>query len=307
MSFANAIILTYDDTTMVPDVMGFIIGLTPTKTPLFSSLPKTKAKGVVHAWQEESLTVAQDNAVIEGGSFGSPQHDLPTRPDNITQMFEKVYDVSSTNMWVEQYGIENQFTKQEMEAMKKIATDIELAILRGSKSSGAGSVTARRLGGFMNYITANATNVASGTKLTESFFVGLLQMVFDDGGDVDEIYTNSFLKRVISQFSFSETKNIDAKDARVHNRVEYIESDFGVQQIFIHRYMGSTTNSDSGVLCLDSTKNAIAIGEPVHVLPANEVAQDHHGKKGVIRGELTLEVRAQLHQSCAYGFDNSFN
>jgi hypothetical protein len=306
MAFANDIILTYDDNGMIDDVMEFIIGLTPTKTPLFSGLPKEKAEGIEHYWQEQTLTVAQHNAVVEGTTFGSPTHQQPVRPQNTCQIFEKVHDVSSSDQWVKKYGITDQFLKQERENMEKIATDIENAILNGSRSTGNATV-ARRMGGLMNFLSANTTTVVSGTKLTESFFNDLLQNIWDDGGEPDEVYTNSFLKRVISDFTGGNTINANAENQRVVNKVTYYESDFGVQQIFIHRYMLNTSNSNSAVLILDRMKNYIAVGEPVHPLSDTEVGQTHHGKKGVIRGELTLAPKAQLHQGWAKGFYHSFN
>ena len=76
MAFEDDIILTYDDTTRIPDVQAAIIELTPTKTPLYSGLRKTYAKDTVHSWQEESYEVAQDNAAIEGSAFGDPHHPM---------------------------------------------------------------------------------------------------------------------------------------------------------------------------------------------------------------------------------------
>lgn len=306
MPFGTDIILTYDDNSRIDDVMEFIIGLTPTKTPLFSSLKKEKAKDVVHHWQEQSLTTQQDNAVIEGAAFGSPQHDQPGRVQNLTQIFEKVYEVSSSDQWVDQYGIENQYVKQEMDSLKKIATDIELAIVRGSLSSGTGSA-ARRMGGFENFITSVATTVNSGVKLTESAFNDFLQAIYDNGGEVDEVYTNSSLKRIISAFNGGATPEKDMKDRRVSNIVTMYESDFGTQTIFISRYVGKTANSDSTVLFVDTSKNYLAVGEPVHVLSDEEVAQTKHGKMGVIRGELTLAPQAEKHQAVAKGFSHDFN
>ena len=306
MAFANDIILTYDDNQKIDDVMEFIIGLTPTETPLLAGLPKEPCKGVVHIWKEETLTTAQDNAVIEGAAFGTPQHDQPTSATNITQIFEKVYKVSSSDEWIRQYGFDSQFVKQEIDAMKKINTDIELGILRGSLNSGTGSA-ARRMGGLLNYISANKTSVVSGTKLTESFFGGMLQDIFDDGGNVDEVYTNSFLKRVISQFTAGNVKEIQADSKRVVNTMSVYDHDFGRAAIFVHRYMLSTSITNSGILMLNRMTNYIAVGEAVHPLSREEVAQTVHGKMGVIRGELTIAPKAQIHQGQAQGFWNAFN
>ena len=305
MAFASDIILTYDDNHKIDDVMEMIIELTPTKTPIFSGIRKEKAKGILHYWKEQSLTTAQDNAVGEGSVHPNPTHDQPTTSDNVCQIFAKAYHVSSSDNWIDQYGFDNQFVKQEMDNLKKIATDVELALLRGSKNTGAQS-TARRLGGFLNYISTNVTTVGSGTILTESAFNDHLQTIFDAGGDVDEIYTNSFLKRVISTFVSGSVKEIAAESKRSINTISVYESDFGMQRIFIHRYMPNTSNSDSGILFLNMQNNYIAIGEPIHPLSREEVAQTTQGRKGVIRGELTLAPRAESHQGWMQGFRHAF-
>ncbi len=306
MSFASDIIITYDDLTMIDDVMAEIFKLTPTETPLFSGLPKEQANGTTHYWQEQTMSTAQDNAQIEGGAFRAPEHQQPFRPSNVCQIFQKTHSVSSSDQWVKKYGIANQFEKQERENMEKIATDIELALLRGSLNVGSETI-ARRAAGLINFLTANKTTVVSGTKLTESLFNGILQAIWDNGGKPDEIYTNSFLKRVISEFTGGSTMNNDSKSKRVVNTISYYESDFGTQQIFLHRYMPKTANVDSAVLFLKRSQNYVVIGEPVHPLDKTEVAQTVNGMKGVIRGELTFAAKAQLHQGLAQGFDHQFN
>lgn len=306
-----AILVTYDDGNRLEDVLNYVIHLAPMETPLFSGLSKTKAYNTLHQWPEYAgNTTYADNASVEGASFGSATQTVPARLTNITQIFEKVYNVSSTEQWVKGAGVDNMLTFQQKEMLKEIGTDIEHAILRGSKASGNGS-TARRLAGLLNYITTNATAVASGTKLTESFFNGMLEMVYSDGpapvGTIDEVYVGARLKRVISAYTAGQTKNVQANDKRLIFANDVVESDFGMLKLFMHRDMPSTTNSDATALFLSRKRNSIAIGEPVHILSKEEVAQTTHGTKGVIRGELTLEVKAESHQALASGLDTSFN
>ncbi len=133
-----------------------------------------------------------------------------------------MYGVTSTERWVKSAGIDDQLAFQRYTAMTMIGTDIELALLRGSVASGA-SGTARRLAGVLNYVTTNATAVASGTKLTESFFGGLSEMAYGTGGRPDEVYVGFRLKRIIASFTAGSTKTVAQADKRLTNVVDVYE------------------------------------------------------------------------------------
>ena len=300
-----AVYTVYDDGNRLEDVQLFITILTPTDTPFYSGTPKTKAGNVLHQWPEETLSTRQDNAQVEGGSYSYAKETAPSRVINITQIFEKTYAISSSQMWVKSAGIKDKFLHAQKKRLKELVTDIEHALLRGSINSGNDSV-ARRLGGALNFISTNLTAVNSGDKLTESFFNGLAQLVWNQGGDPDEAYVSGMLKRVVSAYTAGLTKYIGADDKRLVNTISMYENDFGLMKIIKSRDMPVGTNA-SMCLVVTSTSWKVAIGEPVHVLPEAEVAQTIRGKQGVIRGELTLEVLGQSHNALATGLQNLFN
>ncbi len=309
-----SILITYDDGVRIPDVMAGTVLLTPKETPLYSGFRKTKASQTLHEFMEKTLSTFSDNAVPEGASFGTPAQSRPVRRTNITQIFEKVYQVSSTEQWVHHYDTSDVLAGQQQDKLMEIATDIELALLKGSIASGNNAgASARRMAGLLNYITTNATAVNSGTKLTESLYGDMCQLIHDGNGstigagqgNIDEVYTCSRLKRVISSFTADNTKNVQANDRRLVVSTDVIVNDFGMQKLFIHRQMPSTTNSDAAVLFLNRRLNAVAIGDPVHVLSKEEVAQTGHSGKGVIRGELTCEITESL-QGQVTGLDTGF-
>jgi hypothetical protein len=222
-----------------------------------------------------------------------------------------VYGVTSTERWVKSAGVDDQLAFQRYTAMTMIGTDVEQALLRGSVASGA-SGTARRLAGVLNYVTTNATTVASGTKLTESFFGGLSEMAYGKGGRPDEVYVGYRLKRIIASFTAGSTKTVAQADKRLTNVVDIYEDDLGQKKIFLSRDMlsaaaGGTAATGCSLALLDIRKFKMAIGEEIHDLPIQEVAQTLHGIQGVFRGELTLEVLAEQHSSVATNLDQTFN
>jgi len=294
------IYFSYDDGNRLTDVQRDVVTITPTKTPFLSSIRKTKAYNTLHQFPQDSMSVRNDNAVIEGASFSSDTLTTPSWRVNATQIFDKVFDLTSTELWVKGAGIDNQYAYQLQKATKEIATDIETALLKGSFASGTGSL-ARRLAGVLNWISTNLTAVASGTKLTESFFNGLSELAWDAGGDIDKCYVGSTMKRAISGFTASGTKNVDLATKALVNTVDTYDSDFGKLEITLSRDINNAAN-DCSVLIIQEDLMRMAIGEEVHELSSEEVGQTKHAKMGVIRGELTLEVRAQAANSLATGF-----
>lgn len=300
-----SVLVTYDDGNRLEDVMKMVIQLSPTDTPFISGIQKTKASNTYHQWPEDTLASRGDNATVEGASFSYGTVTAPSRISNLTQIFEKTFHVSSTERWVKGAGVDDMYLYQQQKALMEIANDIEHAFIRGSRASGNAS-TARRMAGALNFITTNATAVASGTKLTESFYNGLAELCWDQGGRPDEVYVGAKLKRVISSYTAGATKNVASSDKRLTLAVDVYESDFGVQKIFLARDMLTGTNAN-GIMMVENRKFKMAIGEPVNTLPESEVAQDTNGTKGVVRGEMTLEVLGERQNAKATGLSGLFN
>ena len=298
------ILITYDNGNRLEEVMRAVVQMTPTETPFMSGIGKEQVFNTFVQWPEQTLTTRSDNAVAENAAFGAAVSRIPSRISNITQIFEDVYGVSSTEKWVRSAGIDNQMAYQKQTAMLQIGTDVEHALLRGSRASGA-SGTARRLGGVLNFVTTNATAVASGTRLTESFFGGLSELTFGTGGRPDEIYAGYRLKRIISAFTAGATKNVALNDKRLVNAVDIYEDDNGIKKVFLSRDMLTGAVANSMVLLM-SRKFVMGIGEEIHELPPEEVAQTAHGTTGVLRGELTLKALAERHSALATGLSDLF-
>lgn len=299
-----AVLVTYDDGNRLEDVMQMVIQLSPTDTPFISGIAKTRATNTFHQWPEDTLASRGDNANVEGSSFSFGTVTAPTRISNLTQVFDKTYHVSSTERWVNGAGVDDMYLYQQQKALMEISNDIEHAFIRGSRASGNAS-TARRMAGALNFITTNATAVASGTTLTESFYNGLAELCWEQGGRPDEVYVGAKLKRIISSYTAGSTKNIASEDKRLTLAVDVYESDFGTQKIFLARDMltGAVANA---IMMIENRKFKMAVGEPVNILPESEVVQDTHGTKGVVRGELTLEVLGERHNAKATGLSSDF-
>lgn len=294
----------YDDGNILEEVWRTVQNIAPYETPFMSGMRKRKIYSTIDEWPEDTLAAAAHNANVEGGTHSYGTVTAPSRSRNLTQIFKKTYSVSGTEMSVRGAGVEDMFLYQKMKAMKEVGKDIELSLLHGSIASGTGSA-ARQMAGAVNYITGLATAVASGTKLTESFFNGIIQNTWTNGGQVNEVMTGGQLQRVISSFTAASTRFVSPEDKRLALSVKVYENDFALVRIIPHRDINSTTNSNATILFLQSNLWRIGTLRPVAPLP--DVAQTVDGKNGVLVGELTLEAMAQRGNAVVTGLDTSFN
>ena len=72
------------------DLTDVIYNISPTDTPFMSSVGKTKATGVYHEWQTDSLAAANiDNAAVEGADASDATLSPTVRVGNYTQISQK--------------------------------------------------------------------------------------------------------------------------------------------------------------------------------------------------------------------------
>jgi len=273
---------SYNQNGLREDLIDLITNISPTETPMLSRFGKKKATGKYHEWQSDSLAAAASNAIVEGSDSDSVAPVATVRTGNYTQISRKVWRTTDTMEAVKKAGRVSEFTYQMAKKMKELARDMEYAIVNGTGNSGA-SETARELKGVLSWI---ATNVETGTgtgdeELTETMYNDLLQTIYNEGGNPNVTYANGFQKRKISSFSTPNTRNINTEDKRLIATVDVYDSDFGLQQIILDRYMPTDT-----VVCLEEDMWSVA---PLREVKYKELPDNGGGPKGQVEAEYTVE------------------
>lgn len=289
--------ISYDDASRREDLTDVITNVSPQKTPLLSGLQKGKAMNSLHEYLGQTYAAGTDNAAVEASSYTDVDLTHPTRLNNNTQIFTKYVTISGTQMAIDHAGGDTK-RHQKAKAAKEMAKDMEHAIVRGSRASGSSGV-ARRMVGFINSISTNATTRASGSSLGETTFNDIMQMVYASTDDApSEVYVGGTLKRDITQFSASNTRNVSADDRRLVSSVDVYVSDFGTHKIFLHRDVPSGANA-KGLLAVSPENAALAFLRPVTMKPI--AAQGDHDRTMLV-GEMTLENRAEQAMAYVGGF-----
>ena len=126
----------------------------------------------------------------------------------------------------------------------------------------------------------------SGVSLTEAILNDYLQLVWDNGSEVNAIYCPMYMKRKISGFTAGSTKNIDAEDKRLVNCVDIYEADAAsVVKLFAHRYV--TVSGDTNYDVVGVNEEALQIDWLRRPFD-REIARTGDSTKGEVVGECTF-------------------
>jgi hypothetical protein len=293
-----------------------IYDISPTDTPIMSSIGKTKATGVYHESQTDALAAATtSNALVEGADASEATLTPTTRLGNYTQIVGKTIMISGTLEAVDKAGRKSEKAYQLAKASAEIKRDIETIITANQgQSAGSSGSTARKMGTLLSYIKTN-TNVGAGTTagvdpvtigvstrtdgttrtFTETILKDVISQVFTSGGTPTTLFVSPALKQVVSGFTGLSAQRYQVPtsgQATILAGADLYQSDFGVLQIVPNRFMRTRD-----ALVLDPEYAALAYLRPFQT---NELAKVGDADKTQILAELTLEVRNEAAHGGAF-------
>jgi hypothetical protein len=299
----------YDAVGQREDLSDVIYNISPTDTPIMSSIGKTKATAVNHEWQTDSLAAATtSNALVEGADATSATMSPTTRLGNLTQIVGKTVQVSGTLESVDKAGRKSEKAYQLAKASAEIKRDIETIITANQAAvAGNGTNTARKMSSLLSFIKTN-TSVGAGTTtagadpttigvsarvdadttrtFTEAMLKEVVREVFASGGTPSVLMVSPALKQTVSGFTGLAAQRYQAPvsgQATILAGADIYQSDFGQISIVPNRFMRSRD-----ALVLDPEYAALAYLRPFQTI---ELAKAGDSDKTQILAELTLEVR----------------
>jgi hypothetical protein len=306
----------YDAVGAREDLSDVIYNISPTDTPIMSSIGKTKATGVYHEWQTDSLAASTTaNALIEGADASSATLSPTSRIGNYTQIVGKTIQVSGTLEAVDKAGRKSEKAYQLAKASAEIKRDIETIITANQgQAVGASGATARRMGSLLSYIKTNTskngtsvtgvdpTTIGVSTRtdgstrtFTETILKDVISKVFVSGGTPSALFVSPALKQTVSGFTGLAAQRYQVPtsgQATILAGADLYQSDFGVLQIVPNRFMRTRD-----ALVLDPEYAALAYLRPFQTI---ELAKAGDSDKTQILAELTLEVRNEAAHGGAF-------
>lgn len=303
MSVPSNTYLRYTSIGVREDLANVIYDISPTDTPVMSSIGKARATQTNHEWQTDALAAATTaNALIEGDDAAAASLSPTTRVGNYTQIVGKTVQVSGTLEAVDKAGRKSEKAYQLAKAASEIKRDIETIIMANqAKTNGTATSGARKMGSFLSYITSNVSKGSAGTNPTgdgsdirsdtttrtflESMLKDIAQQVFEDGGTPKMLVVPPGLKATVSGFAgVAQQRYVTgAEPTTIVAAAGAYLSDFGLISIVPDRFMRSTDS-----LLIDPEYAALAYLRPFQT---NDLAKTGDSDKTQILAELTLEVR----------------
>ena len=297
--------LRYTSIGVREDLANIIYSISPTDTPVMSSIGQSKATQTNHEWQTDSLAAATTaNALIEGDDASAASLSPTTRVGNFTQIVGKTVQVSGTLEAVDKAGRKSEKAYQLAKASSEIKRDIETIIMGNqAKTNGTATSGARKLGSLLAYITTNVSKGSAGTNPTgdgsdirsdtttrtflESMLKTVAQEIFEEGGTPKMLVVPPGLKATVSGFTgVAEQRYVTgAEPTTIVAAAGAYLSDFGLISIVPDRFMRSTD-----ALMIDPEYLALAYLRPFQT---NDLAKTGDSDKTQILAELSLEVRQE--------------
>jgi hypothetical protein len=226
--------------------------------------------------------------------------------------------VSETQRHVNPAGFKDAYAYEVQKAVKRLAIKLEKILFQSTVTAlSATSGTGRVMKSFQSFITTNTayaggvtlTNSGSATspgQLDSADFNNMLSTIYKAGGNPEQVYVSPAVKRQISAMTVPgastsnlTNRNIAAVDKKLVSSIDFYDSDFGLIQIVLDRWIPEATNtstatatasaSDVSGQCffLQRSMNRLAWLRPMqHSL----VGKRGDSVAGVCVGEVTLEV-----------------
>lgn len=313
------------------DLLDQIINIDPFDTPWVSQAPKTTAKHVYHQWLTDTLgdTVTTGTAV-EGEDYSySSMGSAPARQFNITNILRQDIGASETQRAVDSAGFSDLYAYELQKATKRLAIKLEKLVLAGGGSTATGDAThARVMKTFKDFITTNtsyagtnpqgipggsALGTAQGGSvsaglLTSGDFNDMLEKIYKAGGNPEQVYVSPKVKRQISAFTSvggtADTpmnRTIAASDKKLISSIDFYDTDFGIIQIVLDRWMpegnntatagaGAASSTAGCAYFLQRSMNRLAWLRP---MTHQFIGKRGDSVAGIIVGEVTLEVLSE--------------
>lgn len=303
------------------DLLDIITNISPMDTLYLSRFQKVPANNVTHEWLTDILASfgdpANGNTDVQAVAEGSDATFDPLVPRkrlcNLTHILRKTFDVSDTQRDINTAGVRDEYTYQMRKASMELARDIEFALVHSERSTqtvqgNTGAADMRQMDGFRAFATSsdptcvttlNLDEDETGTITTvsgsspddcvdECILNAHLEECWRKGAMTDIMWMNSKQKRSMSNLTLNANSNvrynINVAERTVINTVDFYQSDFGTQEVHLHRYQ-----RQDEIATAESNKIRVAVLRPVLAV---ELAKVGSSTKGMVEFEGTLEVLA---------------
>jgi hypothetical protein len=310
------------------DLLEQITNISPYDTPFVSQAPKVGCRHIYHQWLIDSLSAQTLTGAVEGADWSLDTTTAPSRVFNVTMILRKDIGLSESQRAVDTAGFADQYAYEVQKGVKELAIKLESCVFGALSSNTGTSGTARVMKGLQAFVLTNTAfagnnagspgNATADGQLSVGDFNDMLNAIYAQGGNPEQVYVSPKVKRQISAFAVPGAaagnvyaKNIAAVDKKLIGAIDFYDSDFGLIQIVLDRWIpestntvtatASATNTGGQMFFLSRAINRLAWLRPVH---HELVGKRGDSVAGLIVGEVTLEVLSEKANGVIKGVNN---
>ena len=314
------------------DLLDQITNVDPWDTPWVSQAPKVTAQHVYHQWLKDTIGSVTTTGAVEGKDYAYESTDTPAREYNITTILRQDIGVTETQRAVNTAGFKDAYAHEMQKATKRLAIKLEKMVFAPLALVTGDAATARVMKSFQAFVVTNTGyagtnagtiigNATADGQLAAGDFNDMLEKIYVAGGNPEQVYVSAKVKRQVSSFTVPGAaqaapyaRNIAATDKKLVSSIDFYDSDFGLIQIVLNRWVPESTNLTA------TLANATGIGGQMFFLQRNmnrlawlrPMAHQLVGKlgdsvAGIIVGEVTLEVLNEKANGRILGVNNKNN
>ena len=280
---------TYTQVGLKGDFEDIIYDISPTQTPMLSSIGTSSAKATLHQWMQDSLASVGANILVEGANAGAASTVTQVVKTANTQIFGKVVSVSGTAEAVEKYGRSSDLALAISKAGKELKRDIEHSFVGLTQAGTAGNgTTGRQLTSAANQIAAATTNTAGSNRtFTEALLLDVLEKCYGEGGEPNQVQVTPSHSLIVAGFAASSGRNRDfGNDRKITNVIDVYVSPFGEVSVVNNRFLQNNT-----ALILDTEYWNRAVLRPMQTI---QLAKAGDSDQRQMLTELTLVCESDV-------------
>jgi hypothetical protein len=289
---------TYDAKGLREDLSDVIYDISPEETPFYSKCAKVKASATFHEWQTDALRSSASNAHIEGDDTTAGAVTATTRLGNRTQIFKNAVVIPDTDEGVKKAGRGAEIAYQTLKIAKEQKLDIEKALFDNNAAAAGSSTAPRELAGAPAWLITN-TDFGSGgadaagtgadartdgtqAAFTQARFDGVMQSIWEQGGNPDSVYLSAFQMNVALGFTGNNNQRstVRAEDERVIKHMDVYVTPWGTVE-----FIPSRENRSRDVFIMQDDMFCVGVLRPTKNIA---LAKTGDSTKRQVTTELTL-------------------
>ena len=223
-----------------------ITDISPTDTPLYSTIRSEKVSARVFEWQEDSLAAAANNAQVEGADPTMATLTATTLRTNNTQIMTKAFQVSATADAIKTYGRAKETAYQLGKALKEIKRDVERAYVGVDNAAVTGSASVAREMASATKMIASGNSIDAGANatdaLTEAKLLDAHEACYNAGGDPSIFMIKPADSEIVAGFTGSSgrTRNFNDDTRTLTNVVDVLVNPYGTLKVVLNRHQLTT-------------------------------------------------------------------